>query len=33
MKFTIPNDDLRGIGRLMKEIDTYYTALIAEYEV
>ncbi len=32
MKFTIPNDDLRGIGRLMKEIDIYYTELIAEYE-
>lgn len=32
MKFSIPNDDLRGIGRLMKEIDTFYTALIAEYE-
>jgi len=32
MKFTIPNDDLRGIGRLMKEIDVYYTELIAEYE-
>ncbi len=31
MKFTIPNDDLRGIGRLMKEIDTYYTELSAEY--
>lgn len=32
MKFTIPNDDLRGIGRLMKEIDTYYTELTTEYE-
>lgn len=32
MKYTIPNDDLRGIGRLMKEIDTFYTSLIAEYE-
>lgn len=32
MKFTIPNDDLRGIGRLMKEIDTYYTELSAEYQ-
>ncbi len=32
MKFTIPNDDLRGIGRLMKEIDTYYTELSAEYK-
>lgn len=32
MKFTIPNDDLRGIGRLMKEIDTYYNDLSAEYQ-
>lgn len=32
MKFNIPNDDLRGIGRLMKDIDVFYSELIAEYE-
>lgn len=32
MKYTIPNDDLRGIGRLMKDIDEYYDRLIAKYK-
>lgn len=32
MKYTIPNDDLRGIGRLMKEIEDYYGRLIAKYK-
>jgi V/A-type H+-transporting ATPase subunit A len=32
MKYTIPNEDLRGIGRLMKEIDDYYTELISQYK-
>lgn len=32
MKYTIPNEDLRGIGRLMKEIDDYYTDLISQYK-
>lgn len=31
MKYTIPNDDLRGMGRLTKEIDTYYTELMDKY--
>lgn len=32
MKYTIPNEDLRGIGRLMKDIDDYYTSLIVKYK-
>jgi len=32
MKYTIPNDDLTGIGRLMTEIETYYNELIASYQ-
>ncbi|MGB3366557.1 MAG: V-type ATP synthase subunit A [Acidaminobacteraceae bacterium] len=32
MKYTIPNEDLRGIGRLMKNIDDYYTDLISQYK-
>jgi len=31
MKYTIPNEDLRGIGRLMKDIDDYYSELISRY--
>lgn len=31
MKYTIPNDDLRGMGRLTKEIDTFYTELMDKY--
>lgn len=32
MKYTIPNDDLTGIGRLMTEIESYYNELIASYQ-
>lgn len=32
MKYTIPNDDLTGIGRLMTEIESYYNGLIASYQ-
>ncbi len=32
MKYTIPNDDLTGIGRLMTEIEGYYNELIASYQ-
>jgi len=32
MKYTIPNDDLTGIGRLMTEIEAYYNELIASYQ-
>ncbi|MCK8059889.1 MULTISPECIES: V-type ATP synthase subunit A [unclassified Fusibacter] len=32
MKYNIPNDDLRGIGRLLSEIDIYYDALLAKYD-
>jgi len=32
MKYTIPNDDLRGIGRLMVLIDEYYDELLSKYE-
>jgi V/A-type H+-transporting ATPase subunit A len=32
MKYTIPNDDLTGIGRLMTEIETFYNELIATYQ-
>jgi V/A-type H+/Na+-transporting ATPase subunit A len=31
MKYTVPNDNLTGIGRLRQDIDEYYTALIAKY--
>ncbi len=32
MKYDIPNDDLRGIGRLLTEIDSYYDALMKKYD-
>ncbi len=32
MKYNIPNDDLRGIGRLLTEIDTYYDKLMKKYD-
>jgi V/A-type H+-transporting ATPase subunit A len=32
MKYTIPNDDLTGMGRLMTEIETYYNELISTYQ-
>lgn len=32
MKYTIPNDDLTGIGRLMTEIESYYNELISAYQ-
>ncbi len=32
MKYTIPNDDLRGIGRLLTEIDDYYDKLMKKYD-
>lgn len=32
MKYTIPNDDLTGIGRLMTEIESYYNELVASYQ-
>lgn len=32
MKYTIPNDNLDGIREIVTEIDTYYDALIAQYE-
>lgn len=32
MKYTIPNDDLTGIGRLMTEIERFYNELIASYQ-
>lgn len=32
MKYTIPNEDLRGIGRLMTEIEAYYDALMEKYQ-
>ncbi len=32
MKYNIPNDDLRGLGRLFNEIDDYYTTLMKEYQ-
>ncbi len=31
MKYTIPNDDLRGIGRLRAEIETFYDQLMEKY--
>ena len=31
MKYTIPNDDLRGIGRLRAEIETFYDELMEKY--
>lgn len=31
MKYTIPNDDLRGIGRLRAEIETFYDQLMDKY--
>lgn len=31
MKYTIPNDDLRGIGRLSAEIETFYDELMEKY--
>lgn len=32
MKYTIPNDDLRGIGRLRSEIETFYNDLMVKYK-
>ncbi len=32
MKYTVPNDDLRGIGRLLTEIDDYYDKLMKKYD-
>ncbi len=32
MKYSIPNDDLRGLGRLLTEIDEYYNKLMKKYE-
>ncbi len=32
MKYNIPNDDLRGLGRLLTDIDEYYRTLMAKYE-
>lgn len=31
MKYTIPNEDLRGIGRLRQEVEDYYNELIVQY--
>jgi len=31
MKYTIPNEDLRGIGRLRQEVEEYYNELIVQY--
>lgn len=31
MKYTVPNDNLTGIGKLRQEIDEYYTALLQKY--
>jgi V/A-type H+-transporting ATPase subunit A len=31
MKYTIPNDDLRGMGRLTKDIESFYTDLMDRY--
>lgn len=33
MKYTIPNDDLTGIGRLMSEIEEFYENLKVKYKV
>ncbi|WP_338537393.1 V-type ATP synthase subunit A [Helicovermis profundi] len=33
MKYTIPNDDLTGIGRLMSEIEDFYENLKVKYKV
>lgn len=32
MKYTIPNNDLTGMGRLMTEIESYYNELISTYQ-
>lgn len=32
MKYTIPNDDLRGLGRLLTDIDDYYNTLMQKYQ-
>lgn len=32
MKYTIPNDDLRGIGRLRQEIEDFYNDLVNKYK-
>jgi len=31
MKYTIPNDNLEGIGRLKEQVDAYYNALLEKY--
>jgi len=31
MKYTIPNEDLKGIGRLRQEVEDYYNDLIVQY--
>lgn len=31
MKYTIPNEDLTGLGRLRQEIETYYNELMVQY--
>ncbi len=31
MKYTIPNEDLRGIGRLRQEVEEFYNELIVQY--
>ena len=31
MKYTIPNEDLRGIGRLRQEVEDYYNQLVEQY--
>ncbi len=31
MKYTIPNEDLRGIGRLRQEVEDYYNELTVQY--
>jgi V/A-type H+-transporting ATPase subunit A len=32
MKYTIPNDDLRGMGRLFSEVETFYKKLLEQYK-